>query len=459
MNEKIIVWFRKDLRLSDNPALSHAIQSGTVLPLYIYDDTQPEWAMGEASQWWLHHSLISLQQDVQSCNAKLIIRRGSADKVLTDVVKETGASGVYWNRVYEPQAIARDTQLKASLKNSGLEVKSFNASLLIEPTQVATKQGTPFKVFTAYWKHCLQRLNAKLPEHKLPSDFSTDHEVDSLSVDDLQLLPSINWDAGFYRYWQPGEKAAQTALNEFMTDALAEYDCQRDIPSTFGTSRLSPHLCFGEISVTQIWNAIQALPAAKNEAEAVSRKRYLAELGWREFSHYLLFHFPQTVSQPMNAKFQMFDWQWQNSSAEAAEKLQRWQQGNTGCDMVDAGMRELWHTGWMHNRVRMVVASYLTKNLNIHWLEGAKWFWNTLVDADLAANTMGWQWVAGCGADAAPFFRIFNPDTQAERFDKNGEYRYQWLKNRPDCKPMVDLKQSRAEALSRYQLCKEKSAS
>lgn len=455
MTATTLVWLRNDLRLADNPALNAALSAGLVRLVYILEREQDsEWPIGSASRWWLHQSLQTLTNRCRELGNELIIRQGSAQQCLSAVSAELGATQVFWNRRYEPDNITRDQAIKTSLQAQGINAESFNGALLFEPWHVSTQQDTPFRVFTPFWKHCQRRLVVGVSTTEPPSSLpSFGAAVESLALESLNLLPKIPWDTGFYRYWQPGEAGAEQALSDFIEDAIGDYSSDRDIPSVVGTSRLSPHLHFGEISPRQIWQALQAV-TVNNEHQASSMQRYQAELGWREFAHHLLYHYPHTATQPMNEKFKAFQWVRADESAASAESFARWTRGETGCELVDAGMRELWHTGWMHNRVRMVVASYLTKNLGIHWLDGARWFWDTLVDADLAANTLGWQWVAGCGADAAPYFRIFNPDTQAQRFDENGEYRYRWLKGQAPTTPLVDLKQSRVDALERYQRLK-----
>jgi deoxyribodipyrimidine photo-lyase len=411
-----LLWLRRDLRLADNPALQQSLQEAQqVIPVFIHaPEEESPWQPGAASLWWLHHSLKALQQDIGKLGARLIIRRGNSLAALQQLLKESGATLVCWNRLYEPAIIARDKHIKATLKDQGIAASSHNAALLFEPWGVRNQQDKPFRVFTPFWKHCQTRLSQQLlplprPE-TLPDIAPTLH---SLSLAELGLLPSIPWDTGMRKHWQAGETGAQTRLQTFIDAAVQDYKTERDRPDKPGTSLLSPHLHFGEISPRQILTALNATTVA---ADA-----FVRELGWREFSHHLLYHFPHTSNTPLDTRFENFPWD-RNAAA-----LKAWQRGQTGVPLVDAGMRELWHTGTMHNRVRMVTASFLTKNLRIHWLEGARWFWNTLVDADLANNTQGWQWTAGCGADAAPYFRVFNPVLQAERFDPQFAYIRNWL--------------------------------
>jgi deoxyribodipyrimidine photo-lyase len=404
-----LIWFRHDLRLSDNPALTAAIAHGApVIPLFILDTDED---LGGASRWWLHHSLAQLGQDLAGLGAPLILLKGRARDLLPALVEKTGSTAVFWNRLYEPQSIARDTALKADLKAKGIKVETFNANLLIEPFAHFNKAGGPFKVFTPFWKTALEQMKLEpdqpAPTHLTPARVQTDTQ----SLDEFQLLPrKPNWAAGFDDYWQPGERGADAALTRFIQNSLKSYAIERDRPDCLSTSRLSPHLHFGEISPARIFRTINTVCDDRNG------QKFNAELGWREFAHYLLFHFPQMTTKSLRPEFDLFPWE------DDPGALRAWQKGLTGYPIVDAGMRELWTTGWMHNRVRMIVASFLVKHLMIPWQTGADWFADTLVDADLASNIASWQWVAGSGADAAPYFRIFNPILQGEKFDPNGEY-------------------------------------
>jgi len=410
---KTIVWLREDLRIFDNPALHYAAQRGSVLPVYIY----PE-GLGAASYWWLHHSLEKLILKFKDMGVDLILQSGKPEKILKQLSEEIGADEVVWNRVYSPLGIEQGQQVKDGLKT--LKTTSFNGQLLIEPTQILNKQGTPFKVFTPFWRHCQSILNPLplLPEPELKS---VDQEVASQTLESWGLLPTApNWAEGLLDRWQAGEDDAQKKWLTFLESTIDRYKEGRDFPSQHNTSYLSPHLVFGEISPKQIWfDTQQAI--ANNEIDSVNGAKFLAEIGWREFSRYLLVHFPHIIEKPFNNRFEDFSWQ------QAPLLLSAWKKGQTGYPIVDAGMRELWATGYMHNRVRMVVASFLTKHCLTHWREGMDWFWDTLVDADIANNTASWQWVSGCGADAAPYFRIFNPILQSEKFDKDGIYIKKWL--------------------------------
>jgi deoxyribodipyrimidine photo-lyase len=410
-----LLWFRQDLRVIDNPALINAAKHGSVVPVYIYDTTVPEKAeLGGASKWWLHNALVSLQA---SLDGNLIVLSGNPQEILSDLCAEHNISSVYWNRMYEPWAIARDTALKIALKASGVEAKSTNGSLLWEPMQVLKKDETPYKVFTPYYKNgCLNAAHPRYPEAKPHIQFMQNLcDISGYqATKSLGLLPKIKWDTHIKELWEVSEQGAQHKLERFIKDAIEEYDDARNIPSVRGTSQLSPYLHFGLISPNQAWYAVHDAFDGSREKKGVYV--YLSELGWREFSYYLLFHFTDIQNKNFNLKFDNFPW------AKDPESLRAWQLGKTGVPIIDAGMRELYQTGYMHNRVRMIVASYLVKNLLIDWREGERWFWDCLVDADTASNSAGWQWVAGSGADAAPYFRIFNPILQGEKFDKEGEY-------------------------------------
>lgn len=412
--QRAIVWFRQDLRLADQPALFHASQAAErVFPVFILD---PAIQLGAAQQVWLHHSLLALDADLRALGSRLILRRGPAEQVLASLIAELKADGLYWNRRYDPIGDQIDQQIVTALRETACKWQSFNGSLLFEPWEIETKsKQAPYRVFTPFWKRCLeqQRQFELCPApQKLPA---VANQYSSDSLVDWALLPQIAWHQGILEDWEIGEAAAQQCLSDFVAGSLSDYQTGRDRPDQRGTSRLSAHLHWGEISARQVYLDLQLAPATD------SRKTFVAEIGWREFAHHVLYHFPETLTQALNPRFQNFDWR------TDARQLKAWQQGQTGYPIVDAGMRQLWQTGWMHNRVRMIVASFLCKDLLIDWQAGADWFWDTLVDADLANNTLNWQWVAGCGADAAPFFRIFNPVSQGEKFDPQGAYVRTWL--------------------------------
>ena len=463
--KRVIVWFRQDLRLNDNEMLSVACsECDEVIPVFIDDDQQQSIShTGSASRVWLHHSLQQLMSELQQHNTRLILKQGDSLSCLQQLIEEVQATHVYWNRCYEPAIRQRDAVIKSTLKQT-LQVQSFKGNLLFEPWNILKHDGTPYRVFTPYWKAMQQRLMPSLPLSVPSSMKPTAVWPDSLSLNDLHLLPSSpRWDEGMMAYWNVGESAAVRKLAAFLDSSVQDYKTQRDFPAIDATSKLSPHLHFGEISPAQIFYYAK-IGSNETPQHDEGIGHLLREVAWREFAYYLLYHFPHSLSEPLNPKFARFAWQ-NNSTHELA----LWQQGNTGFPLIDAGMRELWHTGWMHNRVRMIVASFLTKNCLIPWQQGEAWFRDTLVDADLASNTLGWQWVAGCGADAAPYFRIFNPVLQSKKFDAAGEYIRRWVpelrsldekhihqpsaaiaKKLGYATEMLDLKASRERALSRY---------
>ena len=414
----VLLWFRQDLRLADNPALAAAIAGKTpIVPVYILDDAADDpWRPGAASRWWLHHSLTALDKSLQQRGSRLVFRIGGAEETLRALVRETDAGSVFWNRCYEPAAIARDTHIKKALSDAGLDVQSFNAALLHEPWTVKTQQGEPYKVFTPFWR-AIRALPKEPIKGAAPKSLrAPDTWPRSQALADASLLPTQpDWAGGMREAWQPGEAGAKRQLADFLDERVGGYPQGRDRPDQIGTSRLSPFLHFGEIGPRQIWQATMAHVGSSKGSDAAAES-FLREIGWREFTHHLLFHWPKLPDANWRSDFDAFPW----LSNDAG--LRAWQRGMTGYPIVDAGMRELWQTGWMHNRVRMVVASFLIKDLLIDWRAGERWFWDTLVDADLAQNAASWQWVAGSGADAAPYFRIFNPVLQGRKFDPDGAY-------------------------------------
>ncbi len=417
-----IVWFRLDLRVADHAALTAAVaRGGAVIPVFIWaPEEESPWAPGAASRWWLQQSLLALEAQLLALGSRLIIRQGATWAVLEQLVKETGATAVFWNRRYEPAIIKRDQQIKETLRSQGLEVASTNGALLHEPWTIKNQSGKPFQVFTPYWKHCLAKGEIPPPLTAPATLVAPKSWPKSASLNTLELLPKIPWTDGMQTAWKAGAKAATERVEAFAAEAWANYGEERNRPDHLGTSRLSPHLHFGEISPREVWWKLKA-HAELAGIMGWEKSQFVSEIGWREFSHHLLYHFPHTPEAPLRAEWNSF------ASGEDAEGLRAWSRGLTGYPIVDAGMRELWTTGWMHNRVRMIVASFLVKDLFLPWQEGAKWFWDTLVDADLAANTMGWQWTAGCGADAAPYFRVFNPISQGAKFDPQGDYVRKWI--------------------------------
>jgi deoxyribodipyrimidine photo-lyase len=409
-----IHWFRQDLRLSDNPALIEAAKAGAVLPVYILDDVNAgEWKMGGASRFWLHHSLTRLNEALEG---KLHIMKGDAAALIPDLAQKTGAVGVYWNRCYEPWRVRRDAIIKQTLTDRGIGAHSFNGSLLWEPWEVLKEDKTPYKVFTPFFrKGCLSKAPPREPLPRPALAFA--ESLNALSIDALSLLPrppEPRWDKQLEPHWTIGEDGAMAALQHFLKSGLNNYKVGRDFMAEKNTSRLSPHLHFGEISPSQAWYA--ASHAGDAEGWSKDTDHFRSELGWREFSYSLLYHYPELTRKNMQPKFDNFPWE------NNEQHLRAWQKGRTGYPIVDAAMRELWQTGYMHNRSRMITGSFLVKHLLINWHEGEDWFWDCLCDADLASNTASWQWVAGSGADAAPYFRIFNPILQGEKFDPQGHY-------------------------------------
>ena len=462
----IIVWFRQDLRVADNPALAAAHETGEpIVPAFIFaPGEEASWAPGGATRWWLHHSLASLSANLRRCGSTLCIRNGiDSLSTLQELIRETGATRVVWNRRYEPAAIARDQKIKTALRASGLETNSYNGALLNEPWTVRTKSDGPFQVFTPFWRHC-KSLGA--PSEPLPAPAALSSPAawpSSDSLDSLELLPKIDWARAFGTVWTPGSAAAHTHLERFSEQAFDDYQNLRERPGVEGTSRLSPYLHFGEISPREVFHSTRRLAEVRGRHSSWRDSQFITELGWREFAYHLLYHFPHTPEKPLRAAYARFPWQPNPVALKARQR------GMTGYPIVDAGMRQLWQTGWMHNRVRMITASFLIKDLLQPWTEGARWFWDTLVDADLASNTLGWQWVAGCGADAAPFFRIFNPVSQGMKFDPDGGYVRRWVPELADVpsewvhqpwawpvparaldypKPIVDHDQARKAALA-----------
>lgn len=468
------MWFRQDLRLSDNPALNEACKSCDELLCIFIDDPMDQSIsrLGAASQVWLHHSLAALGESLQEKGNELYFSRGDALQVLQRFIEEAGVDRIFWNRCYDPATIERDKHVKSVL--SELQPRTFNSLLIHEPWENLKSDGTPYRVYTPYWRAAARLIDGDETSvdtlnkpQTIPalSPSVADDLTQALPLEDLQLLPAIDWHESMMGHWKAGEKEGRAQLERFLKSSVNDYDVNRDRPGNAGTSRLSPHLHFGEISPRHVMNRL--LAGRKTSALSDDENTFAREIVWREFAYAILYHFPQTIEEPLDERFSRFPW-----AEETTESLTRWQQGMTGVPIVDAGMRELYATGWMHNRVRMIVASYLIKNLLVPWQEGEHWFRDTLVDADLASNSMGWQWTAGCGVDASPFFRVFNPVLQGEKFDKQGEYVRHWVPELAEVdtrylhkpwelgdtaraaldypEPLVDLKQTRQRALDAF---------
>lgn len=418
-----LVWLRLDLRLEDQAAFGAAARAGLeALPVYVWSpEEENPWEPGGASRWWLHHSLTELAEALRQAGGRLIIRRGCAAESLAAVARETGADLLLYQKRVEPWARRQEAAVDQTLAGTGLRTLALPPDLLIQPDVLRTVQGNPFQVFTPFWKAAMRQTNPDPPAEPRPRLACPAH-LASLEPSDLGLLPVPDWAKGLRESWRPGEISARKQMEQFLSEAAGAYLNQRDRMDLPATSRLSPHLHFGEVGArTALWAARAAL--ASNPAPGTARQieGWIRQLYWREFAHYLLFHFPNLSEEPLREEFRAFPWR------EDPGALRAWQRGRTGYPVVDAAMRELWLTGWMHNRARMIVASFLVKDLMISWQAGTRWFWDTLVDADLANNTLGWQWTAGCGPDAAPYFRVFNPVTQGKKFDPDGTYVRRWI--------------------------------
>jgi deoxyribodipyrimidine photo-lyase len=426
MSGPVLVWLRRDLRLSDHPALDAAARRGPVIPVFIHDpDGDGAWAPGAASRWWLRHSLASLGQALARRGSRLILRRGDSLRALSDLARETGASAVHFSRRYEPAAAARDARVSEALRNAGVTLARHGSALLFEPEALRTGSGGPYRVFTPFW-NALQAAPAPAPPLPVPRLNAPEAWPDSLDLDGLGLSPDPDGAAGMRAAWNPGWEGARALMEDHLPGALARYAADRDRPDRDGTARLSPHLHFGEIGPREAWAAAggfrdSAAAPGHGTPEGPGPSAWRRQLAWREFAHHLLAHFPRTAEAPLRPAFAAFPW------AASEAHLSAWRRGRTGYPLVDAGMRQLGSIGWMHNRVRMTAASFLVKHLLLPWQEGARAFWDMLVDADLAQNTLGWQWVAGCGADAAPYFRVFNPVAQGVKCDPDGAYVRRWV--------------------------------
>jgi deoxyribodipyrimidine photo-lyase len=401
---KSIIWFRNDLRIKNNPALHDAVKNGEILAIYIYDSNED---IGQASKYWLHNSLKSLNKDL---NNKLNFYSGKPLQILNKLIKKFDITNIYWNRCYDPYSIKRDSEIKTKIKKQKIEVNSYNGSLLFEPWEIKKGNDDFYKIFTPFYKSCITNHLQPNPPIKNQTPKKYINDKDSLNIDDLKLLPKKDWYKKFDKIWNISEKSAHKKLDDFIKNKLSNYKNGRDFPALNSVSELSPYLHFGLISPHQVFHKINSLRKSEQT------EHFIRELIWREFSYYQLYHQPQIINRNLRPKFNNFKW------ANSDKLLQSWQQGKTGIPIVDAGMRQLWQTGYMHNRVRMIVGSFLVKNLRLHWKHGAEWFYDKLLDADIASNSASWQWVAGTGIDSSPYFRIFNPITQSQKFDKDGEY-------------------------------------
>ena len=394
-----------------------------IVPVYVLDDATPgRWSAGAASRWWLHESLAALDAGLRQRGSRLVLAQGPVLDVLVELARETEANALYWSRSYEPWAVKLEQTLHRTLESAGIRCRRFSGHLLFEPEDIATGNGDPFRVYTPFYKACMKAGDPGTPAPAPASLPPVPDDMQSDTLDAWALQPSApDWAETMATAWTPGEEGAQAQLKSFLDTALTSYKSDRDRPDRDGTSRLSPHLHFGEISPRQVWHGVCLATGEQGAKADAGAEAFLRELVWREFCAHLLYHWTHTLESPFRSEFAAFPWR------EDAGALKAWQTGMTGYPIVDAGMRQLWATGWMHNRVRMIVASFLVKDLLIPWQKGAAWFWDTLVDADLASNAANWQWVAGCGADAAPYFRIFNPVLQGKKFDAQGAYVKAWV--------------------------------
>ena len=470
-DETSLVWLRDDLRLDDNPALAGAAGLGLPMTvLYILDEeSEGIRPLGGAARWWLHHSLAALAADLESKGSRLVLRRGQSDAIVRKLAGQTKAGHIFWNRRYSQPERTIDAGLKDWAGENGIHASSFQANLLFEPWTIRTGAGGPYKVYSPFWRACMASADIRDPldaPAALPEPAASGPGVPtSDTLASWKLLPtSPDWSTGLAETWEPGEKGAADRLADFLDGPVEDYGTGRNIPGTEGTSRLSPHLRFGEVSPFRVWREIRRRHPGKIPADVGI---FRSELGWREFNWHLLYHNPDLATRNFRPAFDNFQW-----GRVSRSELAAWQQGKTGYPLVDAGMRQLWQTGWMHNRVRMAAASFLVKNLLTDWRIGEEWFWDTLVDADAANNPANWQWVAGSGADASPYYRIFNPVTQSKKFDADGSYLRAFIPELQGLEgkqihepwtagadgypaPLVDLAESRERALDAYQKLKD----
>jgi deoxyribodipyrimidine photo-lyase len=477
-----LVWFHNDLRLADHPALTRAVDRSTpVIPVFIWaPEEEGDWPPGGAHRWWLHHSLDALAERLERKSSHLLLRTGPSLDTLRDLIDATEADAVYWNTRYAPALRERDQEIADALRDDGIEVKTFASRILHDPDALRTQSGGPYHVYTPFLNKFRETVEVgePLPVPRMGPRFAPSSWPDSLDLDALDLLSAaqdgVDRTEQFDEVWTPGEHGAHRRLHQFLDQHIIDYDDARDRPDKDGTSMLSPHLHWGEISPRQVWQRTQNW--VRNGSMREAADAFLSEVIWREFAYHILYHYPTLPTEPLKEKFSDFNWQ------QDDDALDRWKRGQTGYPIVDAGMRQLYQIGWMHNRVRMIVGSFLTKDLRIPWQEGERWFWDTLVDGDLANNSLNWQWVAGCGPDAQPFFRIFNPVSQGEKHDPEGAYVRKWVPELKDLpneyihhpwdapdevleeagvaldedypEPMVDHSEAREQALAAYQKVK-----
>lgn len=433
-----LVWLRDDLRLCDNPALNAAASDpdGIIVVYILEHETQHVRGLGGAAKWWLHYSIKSFRSALSGLGISLILRSGKAEEIIPEITRESGADRVFWNRRYSA-ARHHDSRIKANLVEQGIEVKSFTGDLLFEPLHTKNKSGLPYRVFSSFWRACMSFDAPALPLPAPQKLSAAERKIYSESLEFWSLLPETpDWSQTIAARWIPGEESAHKKLSYFLDTRVKSYS-RRDFPAETNCSELSPHLRWGEITPRQVWHA--------SIGSSGDIGLFLSEIGWREFAKHTSFHFGPLHKRGLNPNFDNFPWK-----SVAGSSFEAWKFGNTGFGIVDAGMQELWQTGFMHNRVRMITASFLTKNMQIDWRLGEEWFWDTLVDADEASNPFNWQWVAGCGADAAPYFRIFNPELQAKKFDPEGIYVNNWAPHSTMLPKILDLKQTREDALMSY---------
>lgn len=444
-----LVWFRDDLRTEDHPALSAAMGQGPTVGIYILDEqTSGIRPLGGAAKWWLHHALLDLHASLEALGVPLLVFRGEPSRVFERLASQLAVNQVHWNRRYALAERELDTRIKSWLGEQGIEATSHAAWLLAEPWHILNNQGGAYQIFAAFYRRIQEaQLRVPLPAPGAQAPFTPPSGLEDCPVAELDLLPTHpDWGGKLAAAWQPGERSAQERLDYVISEVAADYEDGHDRPDVDGTSKLSPFLRWGHLSAQQLFSALQ--PLLEDAGAHAGAAAMLRQLAWRDFCWHLLYHYPHLSTENFRREYDAMGWAWPNEQEQTVAEWRAWTRGETGYRLVDAGMQQLWQTGWMHNRVRMVVASFLVKNLQIHWRAGEEWFWDTLVDADPASNAVNWQWVAGSGTDASPFFRVFNPELQAKKFDPQGSYAAQFAPLAHE--PLVDLKETRARALQAY---------